>query len=718
MALEQLWLALFDDHRQPQWPPQVDGDVWRISLTAARTVQDCSHEPPYRISPVFPVSERFSIPKLEGRTLYLSFFCFDPAFPALGRLVQHASDDVLSGLLFALGLASVIHVGERAETASEIERIVGQVPRAKETWEVTDSRISKVTPVLEPPAAVEAAMFRVTPYQSLPLASRTAVDEFVSSMALILPKIALHMPEEIETFRDLVSSVDELVHEMVYVSAPTGPPPPTLSEYRLEDFESDGSLAEMIRQQNTDRLIQINAALSYLSTQALSGAVPILERRSLIRRYSLLGVGTAILALTRISRSIERAFAKGAIETILTERANTAAALPGLEHLPDYDPRDWKQASVDRWKDHVPARRPYPKLAYYSGRLGFREGEYTISAALQALAAGAGPEWSLLTLTHEMLHGHVRNILSILLQGEPQRRPDAKWEEFYERYASHVQRHAPKDETVLDSLRAAILGYCCLTITHGSLTRESDMSRRQDGVEVAANFWLPKRDRLWNVLEMELRNISEILVHVLDLHYFYRSSLRAYVPLIWRSWSPLPQVKGDLRQYLLRTLLVVATGTSGTFYERFRSARGHLLELLEPLLAQRGAGSLTIALAVDILRNEKDAEKLFYPFRASLILVDIAHYVLLSKEIRGSLNVGDRHVGFKTDETDFETSFHYDFPDGFVDDAIVQPTAFLADRLSKKLSYEEADSLEFETVQLFLGCCSHIEPEARRHEGS
>jgi hypothetical protein len=454
--------------------------------------------------------------------------------------------------------------------------------------------------------------------------------------------------------------------------------------------------------------VQINAALSYLSTQALSGAIPVLERRSIIRRYSLLGVGTAILALTRIARSIERAFAIAALETVLADRAVDAAPLPGLEHLPDYDPSRWSEYSVNQFEGKVSPREPYPKLPYFSGRLGFRETEYTISAALQSLAAGAGPEWSLLTVTHEMVHGHVRNLLSIIFQGDPDRRPDYKENELYERFAAHLDGRARK-ESLLDSIRVVLLSYCCLTATHGSLTRVEKDRKDPNSTEIRLDFFLPTQQNLWLILEGEMRNISEILVHVLDLHYFYRSSLSAYLPLIWRSWATLPQVRGDLRQYLLRSMLAAASKTTGTPYERFRASRLRVRDLIEPLARGDWGGKTTIQRAVQLLNSEPEVEKLFYPFNASLILVDLTHHILTSTTIRGALHSGDSHLQNLQDDAAFEDWFEYVFPDGFVDDVVIAPTAFLADRLSKRLNIAEDTGLERDTVVLFLACCSHVE---------
>jgi hypothetical protein len=703
----QLWLILLEDADKTEWPPTIEGQNWRVVLSSSDNLQGCNQGGLYRTSPVFPVTERFNPPDFQAGIYYLNFFCFDPAFPVLGRLLHSAPKELTDGLLYTTGLASILLLSKREALANDVERIARAAARSKETWKVDHGRIVSISCHCSSPRG-EDSHFTLAKYDSLPLVPKTTVDEFVANMAVLMPKVRLHIPGEIDTFVRLIALANELVQEMVYVCNPIGSPPETLSEYTQQQFAKHPSLCTRILHQDTDRLVQINSALSYVSTQALSGAVPILDRRSLIRRYSLLGVGTATLALTRIAHSIERAFAKGALENILSERAGDAAALPGLDNLPEYDSRKWKEFSVDAWNGKVNARESYPKLPYFSGRLGFREAEYTVSAALQSLAAGAGAEWSLLTLTHEMLHGHVRNLLSMLFQGDPNRRPDEKWDDFYARFEARCNGQPPAKENLLDSLRAIILSYCCNAISHGSLTRDIvGAGQGYKEQEISLSFPLLARDSLWLAYEAEYRNISEIFVHILDLHYFYCSSLSHYVRLIWRSWSTVPQVWADLRQYILRSLLVVATKTEGTAYERFGSARLRLVEILEGLQSDSTLPAPVINEALKRLKREYAEKHLFYPFAASMILVDVVHQVLTSSAIRGSLNAGDPHFSLAPTTT-FEEWLLYDMPDKFVDDVVISPTAYLADRLSREVQQPEGQALEAKTAAMFLACASHV----------
>jgi hypothetical protein len=703
------WLLLSENPDKVNWPPTVKIQKWQVSILNSPTLQGCQKGGMFRTSPVFAVSEDFRIPDFTNGTLYLCFFCFDPAFPVLGRLRHMAPKALLSGLLYTSGLASILLITRDLKMVDRLEELAKGQARSKEIWTVSAGTIQEISCRCAAAEKFDSKQFELRRYDALPLVPKTTVDEFVANLAALVPKIALHVPSELDTYIRLVRLVNELVTEMAYVSSPRGKPPSTLEEYTEAGF-ADASLCARILHQNTDRLIQINSALSYVSTQALSGAVPILDRRSLIRRYSLLGIGTATLALTRIAHSIERAFARGAIEDILEKRAVIAPALPGLDKLPTYDASRWKDFSIDTLNGNIPAREPFPKLPYFSGRLGFREAEYTVSAALQSLVAGAGPEWSLLTLTHEMVHGHVRNMLSVLFQGDANRTPSLKWQEFYDRFAHRVLKKPIHDERLSDSLRAVILFYCCKTATHGSLTKDvfkvPDLAGK---TRIPVKIHLLKQEELWLTYEAEYRNISEVFVHILDLHYFYCSSVSHYIPLIWRSWSRLPQVRADIRQYLLRTLLVMAATLDGDEYDRFTVARARCAELIDSIKQEQGVDATVINDAANKLRGDYAEKNLFFPFAGSLILVDVVDRVLTDSGIRGALNAGDKHFSLK--KAELEEWLAYDMPDIFVDDVIVSPTAYLADRLSR-ISGSHEDTLEAKTAAIFLACASHVEKGA------
>jgi hypothetical protein len=608
--------------------------------------------------------------------------------------------------MYTMGLASILVVTKDIALLNEVEAIANAPLKSKEIWEIEDGKIRSIRPEVAKPAPREFGAPDIRPYAALPLAVRTTVDEFVACMAVILPKVQIHVPDEINTFLALIGLVNNLVSEMLYAYNPSGPPPETLSEYTEQQFLDDRSISAQIIHQNMDRLVQIDSALSYVTTQALTGAVPILERRSLIRRYSLLGVGTAVLALTRIAHSIESAFAGSAIETILEDWGGGLAPLPGLDRLPMYDATSWRVSSRHALDKEVEARGLCPKLPYFSGRLGFRETEYTISAALQSLGAGASAEWSFLTVTHEMVHGHVRHLLSVIFQGDLKRSTDEEWQRFYDRFSARCHHENIPGEGLLDSLRAIILTYCCNTIDSGSLTEIPPHARMWTQGGILFHSKLPKADELRRVLATEFRNISEVIVHVLDMHYFYVSCLSHYIPLIWKSWSKAPQVRADLRQYLLRSLLVIAARKQGGPNERFRSSLAFLEELLVRVDEKNGKSMPVIAEAVRMLRGGCPKDQLFPAFYASLILVDLASQVFTSSKVLKAINAADGHFRAAHDETINEEWLQYDMLDGFVDEEVMSPTAYIAHRLTNQIDDESERDIEAETAAMFLACSS------------
>ncbi len=343
------------------------------------------------------------------------------------------------------------------------------------------------------------------------------------------------------------------------------------------------------------------------------------------------------------------------------------------------------------------------KLNFFSARRGYRETEYTISAALQSLYEGASLKWSLMTITHEMLHGHVRYVLAMLFFVDDGVQSQQIKETIFKKFKAKVNSDKIiETHDYLDSIRNTILAYCTWTKTLGSLSNNVIDS---DGVS-----FKPPSDtsELWELLGQEYKNISEICVHVLDLHYFYYSKREIYIPLIWASWVEIPHISGDLRQYILRSLVAISsTVNNPKNAKRFNES----IQLLIDIFESHKLGVLNhplISMALDQLNDEKFRESLFTPFKASLLIVDLAKKVFLSKAINEFL-YNDEF--FRTiDDPSQEITFDYALPDGFNEHKISSPTAFLLDRMTKllNLSKENYDKVDFErhTASIFISLAS------------
>lgn len=697
-----MWLTIYFDESDPKWPPSRQH---KVELIASGTLQGLSGPQMFRTSPIFPLLPDQGCPNLKEGTFYIFFYEYDPAFTVLGRAQSIGSDKLKESLWYTTGLASIVLITEDLALNEELSGLARSDLRAREMWTVKNGSINDIKCYLARKKYYDPESLKVVGYGSLPVATRAIVDEFVAHISMIVPKVAIHMPSEIDTFIKLVSQVNELVAELVYLVSPEGPPIFSLRSYDEELLRRDGSLRNTIVQQNLDRLIQVNSALSYVCPQALAGAVPILERRSLVRRASLLGIGSAILSLTRISRSIEFAFSQYPITDVITNSMVSKPFLSGLDRFPLlYDPTEWKnQFSVSQLSENVTPRNPDPKLPYFSGRLGFRETEYTISAAIQVITGGSSLEWSMLTITHEMLHGHVRSLLTSIFDGDPHKILEEKWHEFYEDQAKFSEQELGQENAnALQSIRALLLSYCCLSRQYGSLTRKGNRKGQKE-------YYLPPENELWRLFESEWRNIGEVFVHILDFHYFYGTRLELYIPLVWCSWAAVPHVRSDLRQYILRSLLTIAAKeTKGPSYDRFAVCK----ELLKELLGKYSSSVLNhpvIHEVLEYLNDDNECWSLLYPFRASLILVDLVNSIFVARSIRAKL-IGDDLLQFGKNEAGFEDDFEYGLPDGFVGDVIQKPVTYILARVASKLKNPKLEDTaeEAETAMLFLACSSNL----------
>lgn len=708
-----MWLKIIKDgNNKLEWQQDIKG--YKVLIDSSDVIYSADSFL-YRTSPIFPVVADFRLPE-NNYSIY--FYCFESAFTVLGRILSKGSTSLKRNVFFSLGIASILVITDDSMLIEEMMAITSSKLKSKEIWTIKDGAIDKIEPDIELESSLlnSQSLNRIVPYGNLPCVIKATVDEFVANMSLILPKISLHMAYELEVFIGLYDQINELVVELVFLYELSEKVPASLDEYVLDDFINDASLKEKIIHQNIGRLIQVNAALSNLSVQALSGAIPILERRSLLRRYSLLGIGSGVIALTNIARSIEEPFSKYPIEDIIKDRMLDAGALRGLEELPSYDCSSWRSDSVNKWKDKFKEKPFFPKLSYYSYRLGYRESEYSISAAVQSIIGGADLDWSLLTITHEMVHGHVRKIYAQIFQGQANLNPDIKWRNFDDRFKKKLRRQL-KDENMLDSLRAIIFTYCCFASTSGSISHEyqSDLKEKiikQGSFKIKGlplDFYIPRdSNQLYNLLANEQRNIHEIFVHILDFHYFYGSKLEAFIPLVWHTWSSVPHVRGDLRQYILRSLLTIAVTVDSAPLERFYES----LDIFRELLDKYFSGENECPIILDVrryLRGENILDKLFKPFAASLILVDMVNNIFFCENIRSAL-MDDPNILFVPDENAREEKFQYVFSEDFIDDVVKKPAAYLLDRILKKLEDNDGCAdLESETTMMLLACCSNYE---------
>jgi hypothetical protein len=197
--------------------------------------------------------------------------------------------------------------------------------------------------------------------------------------------------------------------------------------------------------------------------------------------------------------------------------------------------------------------------------------------------------------------------------------------------------------------------------------------------------------------------INEVIVHVLDFHYFYNAVTDLYVPLLWLSWATVPAVLEHLLEYILRTLATIACAGRGRAEERFAQAVTALKEQLQSLIAGRRE-HLLLRHACAALEDVDSVRALRLRFIPALYLADIARSLLRSSVLHAALLAKDANVR----QTDDGCRYLMD-TGAWPGEDVASPTAFLSDRLRRAvMGADDGGDVEWRSAWVFLACSSAL----------
>ena len=705
------FLTLSTGRSLPDWHHR---DDWSVALLSSL---DTSRLAPssFSVSPIHPLIEDQRVPDLEGERWSVHFLALKNPFSTLGRIRAKAYPGLEHQTWFGIGLPSVIIFLKENDA---IERLISESDSellAHEVWIVDKSRLDNIDLRRRPlPAEISTPVGLGSVVQTLPNALSAVAEEFSASIHTARGWSSSYAKDELPALDQLVEEVGSLLSELAWLSSNrTAIPPDGLRDADLQD---DIECRRLV-QQRSDRLIQINSSLSYVITQAFFGSPPVLAESLPVRRHSLLGVGRAHRALNNLVREVEAAFHTWSIGRSIFEKWGAAPPLRGFGSARELDSSVWSQGNLpdlllDRssgtWE--CPTLTS-PKLVYFSGRLGFRESEYSISAAINCLTSGAVGDWHVSTMTHEILHGHVRDLLHMTFDTvklEESVKHSAFWAGLCRRFRNHMLNGETENLRLVDSVRHLFLSYCCMVGRFGSLTQDSEGSHQWSNPNAIGDMMIPDADsELLRLLAREDRNISEIMVHTLDLFYFYFDAFDEYNVACWSSWRNVPAVLRDVRQYVLRVMLAVTSLDDGEHIGRFARARNRVRNSLlqNDVLRTDPVAKAAISL-LDLPEEEGIPDRtreanhaLFRPFVAAVRIADVTRHCFASGKVRGEL-FRDGTISSILDGVDFDIE-----PWKFSDHNLRSVAAFIA-RSARRQVANLTDNAEEErrTAWLFLAC--------------
>jgi len=653
----------------------------------------------YRLSPIFPVVASEAEVPAAASEYFLGFYVFEDAFFVLGELLAKIAKTQQKGIWFSHGLASILFFTDRLANFNGVKSCDRNKLRAYEIWHVKNTRVAIAEQHLNPPSGIDRAVCSLTGPDGLDSEVVIVLDELRHGLNAALVRAAQFLPSSLPCLERLFPAVNDIIDSLNRLSKPDWEKDQLICVSSTGSFSPLPLAREKLRQQLTDQLIQINSALSYFISQAYSGIVPILDHECLIRNYSLLGVGTAHNGLAAFTEFCELTFQRLPVDTVIKKEFKKAPGFacqfnPGEAPKEAVDPR----FNVDFYLNDVERLQSKLNLSYFSCRLGFRETQFTITVPLQILTHSGTACWSLMTLTHELMHAHVRAILAALFAPLGSHDSAKTFDEWSVRFQKEFRSANFIPGSLLETLRFAVLNYCfekpAIDLSAAKLADAPG-----DNV-LTTDLKMVDTNRFATRFQAFYREINEIIVHVLDFNYFYDCREEPYLMLLWESWAPVAAVMDNVEEYLLRSLLAISSRYSGNNYSRFTQAIDTLSGVLRKLGEKQGAPPL-LAYARSRLVDPILKKQLATKFSLGVYLVDIVQQCLVSKHI---------HAALYTDpnRTKKDLAYFYALDTGdFAAVPIASPVAFVADLLRRELEGEACPlSPEYVAAWLLLVCAS------------
>ncbi len=621
-------------------------------------------------SPLFSINDHgSSLPVLEdgGTITFLMAPNVFPSFYNIGKLLGS-----FDGLWFSIGVANLL-IFERPGTKVNSESAISYLKKAGnlsafEQWTVKASRISAHRAEFH---ASDSSPFycNISISENLPLNLKFAVSEFILSVDRFLTASKLFTPHYFERHsktvtqasKRLVSDLSFLYGEPSFEASASvinafGATNSSEARSRLAEPAYKEKKEELINDRN-GRIIQFNSALSYLYSQAYSGSFPLFDHNGLVRRHSLLGLGSAISALFELVCQTEEAFALLPFDDFDKKTVYSTARV-GTEYYNIFsDPskhtnqlfaEDSLSAQIRTQTARLVAGDSrnlqsdyYNRLAFFSGRLGFREYDFSATAAIQVLVEAYSLEYHVINYTHEIIHDHVRAILTKNLLTIPQSilgTDIIAWVQ--EALTTLLQIHRKQfagSLTYKQFFSLALINYCINARYFGSLSKESD---HEMVVSQKVSYQAPTAHQLKLLIKHIYRDLNEIFVHVIDFSYIYKRDISGYVLSIWASWSTVSSVVIDLKQYIIRTLMIIGLSQKGNSMTRFEQAKSTFLSILPELHRRNEA---VIFEHIRELLEKDEGHDLAYRFSNCIIVADIVYNFFVGN-IESLLENGDDRV--------------------------------------------------------------------------
>ena len=413
-------------------------------------------------------------------------------------------------------------------------------------------------------------------------------------------------------------------------------------QYKEADKNDDEWAADFednIRKYNkaVSDIVSINSALSYVNSQAFTGALPILFNECPIRGYSLLGVGSSFRGLFAHMGYITDVFQQIDVENII--RLYRGITIPAIDVRIFKDKLvPWPEQPSDTIEDFsskATTKEGVSHAIFMSGRNGFRSTDHFVSVPLHILSSCSTSRWSLMVNNHEFMHIYAKRILEQITPTEVL--ADSKLlSDYLEKFERDVQSES-ENSTKVDAYLFDIITYYISWFNIDSYEHKNGQTDHRMKVPSAQRFEKLRNDH-WEV-------INELLAHSLDFIYFYNGEVDVYIKSIWDSWAKVPNTYDEILDYIYRSVSLIAasleSGSREAAFDRilaaYKAFKQYLFDMIDGIDNTLARKAL-IYLEKNEAENKRHIEIVVHDCLPKVLLLDYMIRFFLFKPIRKSLN--------------------------------------------------------------------------------
>lgn len=435
-------------------------------------------------------------------------------------------------------------------------------------------------------------------------------------------------------------------------------------------------------------LVDINSCIVMLNSQLGGCLPPVINSDYPVGEFSLFGIGSMVRGAWRIYAHMASVFGGADHPQRLRQQFPATAFDPGVGGR-DVDRQSWERSAQTSSIDavHVENKKPPRRhVVYFSARWGFHETVNSITLSWQSLTFGASPRWTFLTFSHEFLHSHFREVVrsNVMDVRSPQQLDGLVAE-----YNSTAEGAAsPAD------FKRSLQFFLIRQMISAEDAERSARSLPGGGPRSDPPVRQVTQDDVLRLMSGTMPDfIEEVLVHVMDYHYFFDADDTPFVTAMWSSWTFVPTVHRRLQHYLLRTVLALSSqARSMAPQQAFEDAVARLRVCFRLVQESEISASGLVLEALAALAHPQTLQQLWVRFRASYELVIFANFFLIDRDIYSALVEDDQAVPGSGHRYRLDVG---EFPKQPID----SPTGFLLDRLSTIASER---TIQFETLWEFL----------------